>query len=177
LGKPNKSAILNNQHSKLIPYSKNLAMDQHGSPQNQKLSKDPLSWASTKDKSSQPPTHTPPTICNPAQPIQPLAKAKPDEQRKFILLRSLGEGSFGKVKEAMHVLTKEKLAVKILEKARIKKTEDLIRVKREIHILSKLNHPNLIQLYEVIETKCYYFLIMEYARHGELSKYIRKMVR
>jgi 5'-AMP-activated protein kinase catalytic alpha subunit len=77
----------------------------------------------------------------------------------------------------MHVLTKEKLAVKILEKARIKKTEDLIRVKREIHILSKLHHPNLIQLYEVIETKCYYFLIMEYARHGELSKYIRKMVR
>ena len=99
------------------------------------------------------------------------------ENRKFILLRSLGEGAFGKVKEAIHVLTKEKLAVKILEKSRIKKNDDLVRIKREVHILSKVYHPNLIQLYEVIETKCYYFLIMEYARTGELSKYIRKMVR
>ena len=37
------------------------------------------------------------------------------ENRKFIILRSLGQGSFGKVKEALHVLTQEKLAIKILE--------------------------------------------------------------
>ena len=43
----------------------------------------------------------------------------------------------------------EKIAIKILEKARIKKEDDLIRIRREISILSKVHHPNIIQLYEV----------------------------
>lgn len=106
-----------------------------------------------------------------------INESQEKENRKFIILRSLGQGSFGKVKEALHVLTKEKLAIKILEKERIKKSEDLVRIKREMKILSNVNHPNIIQLYEVIETRRYYFFVMEYAKKGELSKYIKKNVR
>jgi 5'-AMP-activated protein kinase catalytic alpha subunit len=62
----------------------------------------------------------------------------------------LGKGSFGKVKEALHVLTGEKIAIKILEKSRIKKDDDLMRIRREMAILKKVNHPNIIRLYDVI---------------------------
>lgn len=53
------------------------------------------------------------------------------------------------MKLGTHVLTGEKVAVKILEKARIVDVADVERVSREIHILKLLRHSNIIQLYEV----------------------------
>ena len=50
---------------------------------------------------------------------------------------------------AHHILTKENVAIKILEKARIKDKKDIERISREIKILKKVRHPNVIQLYEV----------------------------
>jgi 5'-AMP-activated protein kinase catalytic alpha subunit len=50
---------------------------------------------------------------------------------------------------AEHILTFEKVAIKILEKARIKDKKDIERISREIKILKKVRHPNVIQLYEV----------------------------
>ena len=67
--------------------------------------------------------------------------------------KSLGKGTFGKVKMAQHILTKEKVAIKILEKARIKDKKDIERISREIKILKKVRHPNVIQLYEVSSIK------------------------
>ena len=64
------------------------------------------------------------------------ADSQKEKEKKYIILRTLGRGSFGKVKEALHVLSGEKIAIKILEKARIKKEEDLVRIKREIKIHS-----------------------------------------
>ena len=95
----------------------------------------------------------------------------------YTLGKSIGEGTFGKVKLGHHSLTNEKVAVKILEKERIKDVSDVERVAREIHILKLIRHPNIIQLYEVIpnqiiETPKHLFLIMEYASGGELFDYI-----
>ena len=95
----------------------------------------------------------------------------------YILDRTIGEGTFGKVKLGTHKLTQEKVAIKILEKERIKDIADVERVAREIHILKLIRHPNIIQLYEVIirqiiETQKHLFLIMEYASGGELFDYI-----
>ena len=58
--------------------------------------------------------------------------------------KSLGKGTFGKVKMAHHILTKENVAIKILEKARIKDKKDIERISREIKILKKVRHPNVI---------------------------------
>lgn len=100
-----------------------------------------------------------------------------DKDKKYIVLRTLGKGSFGKVKEALHVISGEKIAIKILEKEKIKKDEDLQRIRREIEILSRVRHPNIIQLYEVIETSKYFFFVMEVAEKGELSGYIESRGR
>ncbi len=70
----------------------------------------------------------------------------------YILGRDLGKGTFGKVKVGTHMLTGEKVAVKILEKDKIADVSDVERVAREIHILKIVRHPHVVQLYEIIET-------------------------
>ena len=62
----------------------------------------------------------------------------------------------------------------MLEKERICDVADVERVSREIHILKLIRHPNIIQLYEIIETPKKLYLIMEYASGGELFDYIVK---
>ena len=68
----------------------------------------------------------------------------------FLKGKTIGEGTFGKVKKATHILTGESVAIKILEKDRIIDVADVERVSREIHILKLIRHPHVIQLYEVI---------------------------
>lgn len=90
----------------------------------------------------------------------------------YILGKTIGEGTFGKVKLGTHILTGETVAVKILERERIKEIADVQRVAREIHILKRVQHPHIIQLYEIIETPRQLFLIMEYCNGGELFDHI-----
>ena len=90
----------------------------------------------------------------------------------YILGRTIGEGTFGKVKLGTHTLTGEKVAIKILVKEKIIDVADVERVSREIHILKLIRHPSIIQLYEIIETSKHLFLIMEYVENGELFDYI-----
>lgn len=91
----------------------------------------------------------------------------------------MGKGTFGKVKVGTHTLTGEKVAIKVLEKDKIIDVNDVDRVAREIKILKIVRHPVVVQLYEIVETKNELYLIMEYARGGELFEYIvnRKRVR
>ena len=90
----------------------------------------------------------------------------------YTIGRTIGKGTFGKVKLGTHSLTGEKVAVKILEKDKIKDASDVERVSREIKILKLVKHPNVIALYEIIETQKQLYLIMEYACGGELFDYI-----
>ena len=64
--------------------------------------------------------------------------------------------------------------MKILEKCKIVDVADVERVSREIHILKIVQHPHLVQLYEIIETPKKLYLIMEFASGGELFDYIVK---
>ena len=90
----------------------------------------------------------------------------------YILGKTIGEGTFGKVKIAVHIPTGEKVAVKVLEKSRIREQADIRRVNREIKILKKTRHVNVIQLYEVLDTQNSVYLIMENAEGGEMFDYI-----
>jgi 5'-AMP-activated protein kinase catalytic alpha subunit len=69
------------------------------------------------------------------------------------------------------------VAIKILEKDKIHDQKDVERITREIKILKKVRHPNVIQLYEIIETEKELYMIMEYANNGELFDYIVRHTR
>ena len=92
----------------------------------------------------------------------------------YLIGKTVGEGTFGKVKLGTHILTGEHVAIKVLEKSRIKEDADVRRIAREINILKKVRHRNVIQLFEVIDTKDKIYLIMEYSDGGELFDYIVK---
>src|SRR5690348_7874108 len=71
---------------------------------------------------------------------------------KFLLnkAKTIGRGGFGKVKIGIHIQTEQKVAIKILDKSKIKDDHDVERINREIKILKKIRHNNLVQLYDTI---------------------------
>ena len=84
----------------------------------------------------------------------------------------IGEGMFGKVKLAIHLLTNEKVAIKIFDKGKIKTKKEKEYIEREIAILKKLNHYNTIKLFNIIQNDEYIFLIQEYISGKELLYFI-----
>ncbi|KAL4577282.1 hypothetical protein LXL04_013388 [Taraxacum kok-saghyz] len=92
--------------------------------------------------------------------------------RNYKLGKTLGIGSFGKVKIAEHTLTGHKVAIKILNRRKIKNMEMEEKVRREIKILRLFMHPHIIRLYEVVETPSDIYVVMEYVKSGELFDYI-----
>ena len=92
----------------------------------------------------------------------------------YLIKKTLGQGTFGKVKLGIYLPNKEKVAIKILEKDRILEKDDGIRVKREFDMLAKFNHPNVILVAEIFESSDSYYSVMEYCQGGELFNYIVK---
>ena len=97
--------------------------------------------------------------------------------KDYEFIKTIGEGTFGKVKLAIHKLTEEQVAIKILEKAKIKNKNDLERIEKEIKYMKKLNHPNIVKIYEIFEDDDNYYISMEYVSGGELFNYIVKNKR
>ena len=91
---------------------------------------------------------------------------------EFVLGEKLGEGNFGVVRMAINRQTGEKVAIKILEKSKLTNYNDKIRLEREINILNKIHHPNIVKLFCTIETDRQIFIIMEYIKGNELFQYI-----
>ncbi|KAM7480056.1 hypothetical protein LguiA_028269 [Lonicera macranthoides] len=92
--------------------------------------------------------------------------------RNYKLGKTLGHGSFGKVKIAEHTLTGYKVAIKILNRRKMKTPDMEEKVRREIKICRLFVHPHIIRLYEVIETPADIYVVMEYVKAGELFDYI-----
>ncbi|KAK3098587.1 hypothetical protein FSP39_020986 [Pinctada imbricata] len=78
----------------------------------------------------------------------------------YLLGKTLGEGSFAKVKEALHIPTGEKVAIKVIDKRKAK-VDSYVRknLRREAKLLQQIRHPNVVQLYEVMETENSYYLV------------------
>ncbi|XP_029932596.1 serine/threonine-protein kinase MARK2 isoform X1 [Myripristis murdjan] len=103
-----------------------------------------------------------------------VATTTADEQPhigNYRLLKTIGKGNFAKVKLARHVLTGKEVAVKIIDKTQLN-SSSLQKLFREVRIMKLLNHPNIVKLFEVIETDKTLYLVMEYASGGEVFDYL-----
>ncbi|CAM4615863.1 MAP/microtubule affinity-regulating kinase 4 isoform X1 [Lepidochelys kempii] len=89
----------------------------------------------------------------------------------YRLLKTIGKGNFAKVKLARHILTGREVAIKIIDKTQLNPTS-LQKLFREVRIMKGLNHPNIVKLFEVIETEKTLYLVMEYASAGEVFDYL-----
>ena len=92
----------------------------------------------------------------------------------YIIKKTIGKGTFSKVKLGVHKETKQKVAIKILEKSAIVEKDDLERIIREMTILNQIDHINVIKVYDIYESEDNYLIIMEYCEGGELFNYIVK---
>lgn len=108
-----------------------------------------------------------------------VKKRQTNKRGNYILGETIGEGAFAKVKIATHVITEEKVAIKILDKQKLTAdmNSDIMRIKKEINILKSLRHKNVIQLYEIMESQTTLYIVMEYCEGKELFDYIIRRKR
>ncbi|XP_057266146.1 hormonally up-regulated neu tumor-associated kinase isoform X2 [Pezoporus wallicus] len=96
----------------------------------------------------------------------------------YLIGRKLGEGSFAKVREGLHVVTGEKVAVKVIDKKRAKKDTYVTKnLRREGQIQQMIRHPNIAQLLDILETENSYYLVMELCPGGNLMHKIYEKKR
>lgn len=89
----------------------------------------------------------------------------------YELEKTIGKGNFAVVKMATHVVTKSKVAIKIIDKTKLNE-ENLAKIFREVYIMKRLRHPHIIRLYQVMETEKMIYLVTEYAAGGEIFDHL-----
>jgi carbon catabolite-derepressing protein kinase len=90
---------------------------------------------------------------------------------QYKIVKTLGEGSFGKVKLAVHEVSQQQVALKIISRRKLVTRDMAGRIEREIQYLQLLRHPHIIKLYTVITTPSEIIMVLEYAGK-ELFDYI-----
>jgi len=79
-----------------------------------------------------------------------------------------GTGTFGKVRKARHIITGKEYAVKCIDKTMLKKQKMRTQLKREVSITKLIQHPRVVQLFEVLASKTKIYLVLELVTGGEL---------
>ncbi|KAM7537633.1 hypothetical protein Aperf_G00000063994 [Anoplocephala perfoliata] len=101
------------------------------------------------------------------------ASGGPQRVGTYIIERTIGKGNFSFVKLARHTVTNVKVAIKIIDKTKLNE-ENLKKAQREADILKALHHPNIIKLYQVMESEKLLCIVTEYLPNGELYEYIAR---
>lgn len=89
----------------------------------------------------------------------------------YVIIKTIGRGNFAKVKLAYHKPTGVEVAIKVINKSQMT-PQSLSKIEREVKIMKRISHPNIVKLYEVIETPKMLYLVMEYASGGEVFDYL-----
>ncbi|XP_012890588.1 PREDICTED: sperm motility kinase X-like [Dipodomys ordii] len=106
--------------------------------------------------------------------VQDLSRSSSDEEllgAQYRVLRTIGQGSFGHVKLAKHLLTDALVAVKVLEK------RDNPFITSEVDIMKSVDHPNVVKLFHVMETEERVYLVMEYPGGGDLLRHVLQVLK
>ncbi|XP_061781564.1 serine/threonine-protein kinase SIK3 homolog isoform X1 [Nerophis lumbriciformis] len=108
-------------------------------------------------------------IANPVQTS--TTRPPPARVGHYEIERTIGKGNFAVVKLATHIITKAKVAIKIVDKTQLD-DENLKKIFREVQIMKLLKHPHIIRLYQVMETERMIYLVTEYASGGEIFDHL-----
>lgn len=121
---------------------------------------------------AKPAVHIPAVV---AQSVDDEHKADPHRMAngsivgdRYRLEKTIGKGSYGKVKLAVDLHTCQQVAVKFIARSSIRKPAHKTRIRREINLLKALHHPNIVSLYETVETPTDIVLMMEYVPGADL---------
>lgn len=87
---------------------------------------------------------------------------------KYEVGRTIGEGTFAKVKFGRNSETGEPVALKILDKDKVLKHKMAEQIRREIATMKLIRHPNVVRLYEVMGSKTKIYIVLEFVTGGEL---------
>ena len=90
----------------------------------------------------------------------------------YVLLNTLGKGAFAEVKLACHLLTNIKVAVKILANGE----ENDGNNRKELNFMKELDHPYIIKLFHIIDSKDHTYMVLEFAAQGSLVTHIEEVV-
>ena len=84
----------------------------------------------------------------------------------------IGQGTYGKVKLATHIITQEQVAIKFVEKSKLIRINDNERIQTEMKIISELNHPNILKAFEIFQDETFFYIVMERPTKGDLFNYV-----
>lgn len=105
-------------------------------------------------------------------PVEEKPKKAHRLKQRFEVIKKLGQGTYGKVQLAVNKETGQQVAIKTIKKSKIESEQDLVRIRREIQIMSSIQHPHIVHIFEVFENKNKIVLVMQYANGGELYEYV-----
>ncbi|XP_074497496.1 serine/threonine-protein kinase SIK3 homolog isoform X4 [Sebastes fasciatus] len=116
-------------------------------------------------------THNITSSSSPSPSSSSATRPPPARVGHYEIERTIGKGNFAVVKLATHVITKAKVAIKIVDKTQLDE-ENLKKIFREVQIMKLLKHPHIIRLYQVMETERIIYLVTEYASGGEIFDHL-----
>ncbi|KAJ0701646.1 putative protein kinase CAMK-CAMKL-CHK1 family [Helianthus annuus] len=93
---------------------------------------------------------------------------------KYELGRQLGHGTFARVYHARNVHTGTHVAMKVVTKEKVIKAGMMEQLKREISVMKMVQHPNIVELHEVMASKTKVYFALELVKGGELFSKIEK---
>ena len=92
----------------------------------------------------------------------------------FTLIKELGVGSFGRVLLVQHNKTQAQYAIKAIDKRNTTNIQEKPYFRREIEIMYRIHHPNVVKLFGHFEDNTYCYFIMEYIQGGNIYSYVPK---
>lgn len=109
-----------------------------------------------------------------AKVAKPPSPNRPEVLSEYIIGNTIGTGAYGIVKYGVNKMTDQKVAIKIYEKSKLNDISRQKSVQNEIKILKKLEHPNIVKLFQHIDTQKYLYIILEFVSGHSLSTSLKR---
>jgi calcium-dependent protein kinase len=101
-----------------------------------------------------------------------ISEANKDPYEEYKEIKMLGEGSYGQVFLVNHKVIGATRAMKIIQKVEDVDENNVLEILNEINVLKKIDHPNIIKIFECYMQKGNYYLVTEYCSGGELFELV-----